>query len=59
MNLDSIITVVITALVTGGFSTFATVTSLKVHINYLKEGINRQEKSINRAHERIDDIEKG
>ncbi len=57
MSTDQLITMIITALVTGGFSTFTTVIALKVHINYLREAINRHEKAITRAHNRIDQID--
>jgi hypothetical protein len=54
MTTDQIVTVILTAIITGGFSTVTTVAALKVHINYLRESIARQEKAINRAHGRID-----
>ncbi len=58
MPSDQIITMIVTAMITGGFSTFTTVTALKVHINYLRESINRHEQAITRAHNRIDHIDK-
>ncbi len=47
---------VVTAAVTGGVSTFATVRSLNVHIDYLRSQLRDQRSAIQRAHERIDDI---
>ena len=46
------------AVVTGAVSTFGTVMALKIHIVYLRENINRIDESLNRAHARIDDMEK-
>lgn len=51
--------IIITAVSTGAISTFATVSALKVHINYLREHLQRHETGIDRAHERIDNIERG
>jgi hypothetical protein len=58
MTSDQIITMIVTAIITGGFSTVTTVTALKVHINYLRESIARHEQAITRAHNRIDHIDK-
>lgn len=54
-----IIKIVITAFATGAISTLATVKALGVHISYLKEHIQRHEHTIQRAHERIDNLERG
>ena len=58
MEFDAI-KIILTAIATGAISAFTTVSALRVHINYLREHLNRHESSINRAHERIDHIEKG
>ena len=58
MTSEQIITMIVTAIITGGFSAITTVTALKVHINYLRESIARHEKAITRAHDRIDDLDK-
>ncbi len=57
MDTTQVLTVIISAVTTGGISTFATVTALKVHINYLKESVTDLKKQITRAHERIDKME--
>ena len=57
MDDGQILTMVITAAFTGAMSTFTTVIALKVHINYLREGLQRQELAIARAHERIDELD--
>lgn len=49
---------VMTGVITGGFSAATTVIALKVHIVYLREHVERHERAIERAHSRIDDIEK-
>ena len=58
MPTEQLLLIFITALVTGGISSLVTVGALKVHIVYLREGLTRNENSINRAHDRITDIEK-
>lgn len=58
MTTDQLVTVLLTAVITGGFSTITTVAALKVHINYLRESIARHEKAITRAHGRIDSIDR-
>jgi hypothetical protein len=58
MPTDQLVTILLTAVVTGGFSAITTVGALRVHIAYLKEGQTRNEKATNRAHERIDVIDK-
>lgn len=55
---QDIVSIIVTAVVTGGISTITTVGALKVHINYLRELLARQEKMIIRAHARIDDLDK-
>ncbi|AUR98315.1 coil containing protein [Vibrio phage 1.249.A._10N.261.55.B9] len=50
--------IIITAATTGAISTFATVSALRVHINYLRESLQRHEAAISRAHDRIDHIER-
>ena len=53
-----IIKIILTAAFTGFISTFATVSALRVHINYLRESLNRHELAIARAHDRIDNLER-
>jgi acyl-coenzyme A thioesterase PaaI-like protein len=53
-----ILHILIASAVTGLISTTGTVVALKVHINYLREGSERHEKAITRAHARIDHIER-
>jgi hypothetical protein len=48
----------LTALVTGAFSSVATVIALKVHVDYLRASIGRLDLSVARAHKRIDGIVK-
>lgn len=55
----SLVEAIIVSSVTAGLGTAATIAALKVHIMYLRESITRIDKSVNRAHERIDEIEKG
>jgi len=57
MGPEDFFTMIITAVVTGGFSAATTVIALKVHIVYLRESLARQEKAIERAHDRIDTID--
>lgn len=42
---------------TGASSAAMTVVALRVHIQYLRESVARQERAIQRAHERIDEIQ--
>lgn len=56
MSMAEISTIAITAIVTGGASTFCTVIALKVHIDYLREHVKRLEQAVTRAHSRIDNI---
>lgn len=56
MSMQEITTIGITAVVTGGVSTFCTVVALKVHIDYLREHVKRLESGMTRAHQRIDDL---
>ncbi len=58
MGVDQLVTIILSAVVTGGFSAFVTVAGVKVHISYLKEAATRNEKAVQRAHERIDTIDK-
>lgn len=53
---SEIVKILITAVVTGGVSTLSTIIGLRVHISYLRENIDRHEKSITRAHGRIDEL---
>lgn len=50
--------VLITAVGTGASSAAVTIAALRIHIQYLRETVARQETTINRAHERIDGVEK-
>ena len=56
MDFTEIVTVLVTALVTGGVSTLSTVAALKVHIDYLRQGQATLAKSIERAHSRLDEL---
>lgn len=47
---------VITAMVTGYFSSIVTVRALFIHIEYLKDGIHETKKSVDQAHKRIDEL---
>lgn len=53
-----VIKIIITAVATGAISAFTTVSALRVHINYLRESLARNEIAIVRAHDRIDNIER-
>jgi len=58
MEAIDVFKIFLTAAITGSISTIATVSALKVHINYLREAIERHEAAIIRAHDRIDNLEK-
>jgi len=49
---------IVTAVITGLVSTLGTVKALNVHISYLNKGLERLELAIQRAHERIDQLER-
>ena len=49
---------IIAAVLAGGVSSVGTVIALRVHIDYLREGLKRVDGNSNRAHARIDQIEK-
>ena len=51
MQIEEILIPIITAILTGAIASMTTIASIKVHIQYLREAINR-------AHDRIDNIEK-
>lgn len=53
-----IITPILSAVGAGIVSTLGTVKALNVHISYLREQLNKVEKATERAHERIDLIER-
>lgn len=56
--MDSVlITALITGVASGGLSAIATVAALKVHITWLRETVQRHERAIERAHQRIDRVE--
>ena len=55
---DSIIMVIVTSVLTGGFSAISTVMALKVHIAYIRESLARHEQAIERAHTRLDSVER-
>ena len=57
MDITQIIYALVTAVITGGVSALATVKALRVHIQYLRETIDRHELSLTRAHDRITKIE--
>ncbi len=58
MTTEQLVTILLSAVVTGGFSGIITVAGVKVHIAYLKESVTRNEKATIRAHERVDRVEK-
>lgn len=49
---------IVTAVIAGLVSTLGTVKALGVHITYLNQAIARLEAAIQRAHERIDYLER-
>lgn len=51
-------TALIAAVVSGLVSSLGTIAALKVHITYLRETLERHEKAIQRAHDRLDEHEK-
>jgi hypothetical protein len=53
---DQVMLILITAAVTGALSTAATVITLRVHIGYLREHIDKIESALARVHSRIDSI---
>ncbi len=55
---EQLILTVIASVITGAISAVATVKALGVHITYLRESITRHEQAIERAHQRIDHLEK-
>lgn len=55
---DTIVMVIITSVLTGGFSAISTVVALKVHIAYIRESLARHEAAIERAHTRLDSVER-
>lgn len=58
MEVDNLAMIILTAVITGGFTTMTTVAALKVHINYLREGLKKNESATIRAHARIDQLDK-
>lgn len=50
--------VIVSSVLTGIVSTMGTVKALGVHITYLRESITRLDAAIERAHKRIDDLER-
>lgn len=55
---ETMLMVIITSVLTGGFSAISTVMALKVHIAYIRETLVRHEKALDRAHLRLDVVEK-
>jgi hypothetical protein len=53
-----IVIAIVVAVITGGISSFGTVAALKVHITYLREHVERLDRTTTRAHARIDGLEK-
>ncbi|MFV1873476.1 MAG: hypothetical protein ACMZ64_09170 [Oleiphilus sp.] len=58
MMQETMIMVIITSILTGGFSAISTVMALKVHIAYIRESLARHEAAIERAHVRLDSVER-
>ena len=50
--------IMITAAITGAISTAGTVVALRVHISYLREAVTDLKQCAQRAHDRIDRIER-
>ena len=55
---ETMLMVIITSVLTGGFSAISTVMALKVHIAYIRETLVRHEKALDRAYLRLDVVEK-
>lgn len=53
-----LIEVILTAVGTGLVSSLGTISALRVHINYLRESLQRHEAAIERAHQRLDKVER-
>jgi hypothetical protein len=49
---------IVTGAIAGNVASQRTIAALIVHIDYLRSHIDRHEITINRAHQRIDDLEK-
>lgn len=49
---------IITGAIAGSIASQRTIAALIVHVDYLKSHIERHETTINRAHQRIDELEK-
>lgn len=58
MEVTEIVSVIVSSVLTGIVSTMGTVKALGVHIAYLRESLDRHERAIERAHQRIDEIDK-
>lgn len=54
--MNDIALAILSSVLTGFLSTGLTVAALKVHIQYLRDHVERHEKAIQRAHRRIDSI---
>jgi len=51
-----LITILLTAGITGAVSTLSTVAALRVHIRYIGDRLARHDDAIIRAHDRIDTL---
>lgn len=49
---------IVTGAIAGNIASQRTIAALIVHIDYLRSHIDRHEETIQRAHRRIDDLEK-
>lgn len=49
---------IVTGAISGSVSSQRTIAALLVHIDYLRSHIDRHESTINRAHQRIDALER-
>ena len=58
MPTEQLLVIVVSSLFASGLGALITVGALNVHIVYLREGLRRNEKAIERAHERITSIKK-
>lgn len=56
--LVAVLVSIVTGAISGSISSQKTISALLVHIDYLRSHIDRHETTINRAHQRIDALER-
>jgi len=54
----SILSAAIVALISSGITTFVTIKVLKVRLEYTDKHVSRVEKEVEKAHDRIDELNK-